>query len=329
MALDEAFSAARPGLAAKLQDPAFFGLGPAGLFHRPLIVPVALSDGAGKALDAAAAEEKRSGSPAILIASPLIAKAILANGTWTGDPALLVPEWPGETLPGQAPSGLWTAITDPLPAYKAAGSAAGAVLAALGKAGGTPSCGVLFSEAPSRPRAALDAFAAAYAEASGSLPLKIRELSEGGTDNPISGQPRGAAGAPSSEGATQAAVAELLGSDIRVLFIALGSASGAAIKAAARPGLAIGADFPVPEPPETLAFRIFPDDDAIAKALADERRSILVRIRERGGIPRPGDGAGETKDLPALIAAGPSAKAIRVGGRDFGYFLSEALKRWP
>src|SRR5208337_490602 len=93
VALDEAFAAARPTLAAKLQAGSLFDRGPAGLIGRDLIVPVTLSEGAGKALDAALAESERSGESAVLVASPLVAKAIVTNGTWTGTPPLLVPEW--------------------------------------------------------------------------------------------------------------------------------------------------------------------------------------------------------------------------------------------
>jgi len=321
--LDEAFTEARPGLAARLQNGSLFGDGPAGVLHQALIVPVTMAEGAGKALDSAIAEKKRSGRTTVLATSPLIAKAILGSGTWSGDPPLLVPEWHGPEAPG-----LWTASTDPVPAYRAAGSAAGAFVAALSKEGGSPSCGVLFSEAPSRPRAALTAFASAYADASEGRPLYVRELVEdiaagAGGSPPSKGRD---AGSNSASGDAKAAATELLGSDIRVLFVALGSSSGAAIDAAARPGLAIGADFPAPEPPASLAFRILPDDLSLATALATERRAL------RG--PDAADGlkaarGGASEAVPALLVAGASSGAIRVGKLDFAYFLSEAAKRRP
>jgi nucleotide-binding universal stress UspA family protein len=320
VALDEAFSAARPGLAARLQDGSLFGEGPAGMMRRPLLVPVSMSEGAGKALDEVAAERKRSGAPIVLVASPLIARTIAGNGTWAGDPPILVPEWPGETPPKRVTPGLWTASSDPVPAYRAAGEAAGAFVAALSAGGGSPSCGILFSEAPSRPRAALVAFAAAYAETSEGRPLFARELA--GEAAPGDRQPQKPGETAVSEvGAAQAATAELLGSDIRVLFVALGSASGAAIKAAERPGLAIGADFPAPEPPAALAFRILPDDKGIAGALASRFWAF------RDSRPEPGQAPGGAVTVPAVLLAGPAAGEIRIGRLDFAFFLKKASKR--
>lgn len=342
VALDEAFAASRPDLAARLQDSRIFGSGPAGLFGRAKVLTVALSDGAGKALDAALAEERKSGASCVLVTSPLIAKAILAGGTWKGDPSLLVPEWHSAAIDSETSGpipGFWSVTTDPVPAYATAGAAAGAFIAALAKERGSPSCGILFSEAPSRPRAALAAFAAAYAEASGGLPLKVRELRENaGAANPLprasgpqpsgpqSGPPTAAAPQPiSTERAAQDAVAELLGSDIRVLFVALGSASGAAIEAAARPGVAIGADFPSTDPPASLAFRITPDDRGLAESLAREGKVLLGRSR---AAPNLVGGSGATS-VPALLIAGPAASTARAAKRDFAYFLSAAARRRP
>jgi|GEM_PF-1314969 hypothetical protein len=325
VALDEAFAAARPTLAARLQDGSLFGDGPAGLLRRPIVVPVALSEGAGKALDAAMSDSTGKGEATVLIASPLIAKAIMSSGTWDGIPPLLVPEWRGGAPSGTTTPGLWTVTTDPVPAYGAAGAAAGAFIAALSGEGGSPACGILFSEAPSRPRAALASFAEAYADASEGGPLYVRDLGqEGAADSRGGASPPKATEARTANGAAQAAVAELLGYDIRVLFVALGSASGAAIEAAARPSLAIGADFPAPGPPISLAFRIYPDDIAIAAALAGRREAALGR--ERGAGPGGASGSG-AMDIPAILAAGPVAGSIRAGRHDFAYFLSEALRR--
>ncbi len=332
VALDEAFAATRPGLAAKLQDGSLFGAGPGRLLRRTLVVPVALSEGAGKALDAAIAAAKSSGGTTVLVASPLVAKAIVAGGTWAGDPPLLVPEWHGEAGAATAGAataarGLWAATSDPLPAYSEAGAAAGAFIAALSKGGGSPSCGILYSEAPSRPRAALSAFASAFEEASDGQPLKVRELTAESAGAPGSGAgapgpaPGAAPGpATSSTKAAEDAVAELLSSDIRVLFVALGSASGAAIKAAARPGLAIGADVAASDAPAALAFRIVPNEEGIAERLAAEAKSIFLRST---------DPDGREWSVPDLLIAGPAATRTRAARLDFTYFLAEAARRRP
>jgi hypothetical protein len=327
VALDEAFTASRPALALLLNQGWGLGSFPFGLFASPAISSVKLTEGAGKALDAAMAERKRSGKPGALITSPLIAKALVGGGAWSGDPPILVPEWhsaavpseampseavPGAAVPGEAVPGLWIAVSDPIPAYRAAGSAAGSYLAALAGEGGSPSCGFLYSESPSRPRAALNAFAAAYAEASEGMPLYVRELGEAGqsASSPEKSPP------PPAGSAAEAAVAELLGSDIRLLFIALGPDSIAAIRAAARPGLAVGADFPYPEPPPSLAFRIVPDDYGLARALVSEYRAL-----------RGGSKAGETRYVPSLLEVGAPAAAIRAGRLDLKGFLGNAALR--
>jgi hypothetical protein len=309
VALDEAFVATRPELSALLQDGPALRSGLFGLLAKPLSAPVALAEGAGKALDAANEERRLNGGNTALVTSPLVAEAIVEGGTWSGDPPLLVPEWRGRGAPG-----LWSATTDPVPAYRAAGSAAGSFIAALSKSkgGGSPSCALVYSEAPSRPRAALTAFAAAYAEASEGLPLRVREL--GG--NEASEAAPGAAPRVSAGGAAEAAVAELLGSDIRVLFVALGPDAGAAIRAAARTGLAIGADFPYPEAPRSLAFRIVPDDSALLRALVSELREL--RGGARGGGARP---------VPALLVAGDRTGPIGAGRLDFRRFVEDAALR--
>ena len=311
-ALDEAFAAARPGLAAGLDKGRHLGLGPLGLFGAALVIPVALTDGAGKALDAAMAESKRSGKSCALFTSPLIAKAIIAAGAWSGDPPLFVPEWHSAAVPSAALPGLWSATTDPIPAYRQAGSAAGSFVASLSKGGGSPSCGLLFAEAPSRPRAAMAAFAAAYAEASEGRPLYVRELGgskeEGGAQGKSPQAPEGAA--------AETAVAELLGSDIRVLFVALGPDSSAAIRAAARPGLAGGADFPYPAAPPSLAFMIVPDDSGLVRALFSEYRAQLAGAR-----------GGDARSIPSLLVAGDWAGSVPSGKLEFKRFLENAALR--
>ena len=307
VALDEAFAAARPTLASKLESRLQFGNGPAGLFHPAIIVHVAMTEGAGKALDTALAEKKRSGKQVVLVASPLIAKAIINGGAWSGDPPLLVPEWPGKETPG-----LWTVSTDPLPAYNAAGAAAGAYIAALAKEGGVPSCGVLFSEAPSRPRAALTAFTSAFTEASGAKSLSIRELVGQKDKKPLP---------VSATSAAEAAVKELLGTDIRLLFLALGAESGATIRSAARSGLVLGADLSVPESPPSLAFIIHPDDTGLARALDQVRRTASF-----GG---KGTGPGGSRTVPALLIPGPATQERPVSKLDFVFFLSKIKVQVP
>src|SRR5208337_2900585 len=121
-------------------------------------------------------------------------------------------------------------------------------------------------------------------------------------------------GAQSAASAVRTAVTELLGSDIRVLFVAVGSASGAAIEAAARPGLAIGVDSPAREPLIALAFRIYPDDTAIARALAGDREAI--RDKGQDDAPNRAMGpvaaiGGAATEIPSLLVAGPAAAKIR------------------
>jgi hypothetical protein len=307
VALDEAFAAARPGLAALLQDDGSWDAGPFGRLGKPLVLPVSLGESPAKALDAANAELKRGGSATAIVASPLVAKALVEGGSWSGDPLLLVPEWRGGALPGLRSIG-----SDPLPAYRAAGSAAGAYIASLAGSGGSPSCGILYSEAPTRPRAALAAFEEAYALASKGGPLQVRELEE--EESPP--EATGSAPHASADGGAEAAVAELLGADLRLLFVALGRDAGAAIRAAARPGLAIGADFPYPEAPPSLAFKIAPDEAATAKAIVSELRGRSL-----------GSAGASSEAIPALLVAGAQASSIRAGGSDFRSLVEGAALR--
>ena len=247
----------------------------------------------------------------VLVASPLVAKTIVSGGAWSGSPPLLVPEWHSEAVPSQAspseavPSeaspatqtpGLWAVATDPIPAYREAGAAAGAFVAALAREGGSPSCGLLFSASPIRPRAALDAFAAGYSAASEGASLQVRELAAAAEDK-----------------VAETAVEELLGSDLRILFVALGSTSGAAIRKAARPGLAIGLDSSAPEVLPALAFRVRPDDEALAKAVAQRRLQL--------GKSDNGD---RICLVPAKLIAEAQATQVRAGKVPFSRFLAKA-----
>ena len=307
VALDEAFAETRPGLSALLQDDRTWGFGPFDGLGKPVVVPIALTESPGMALDAANAERKRRGIGTAIVASPLVAKAIVEGGYWSGDPPLVVPEWRGSPV-----QGLRSVATDPIPAYRAAGWAAGAFIAALARGGGSPSCGLVFSEAPARPRAALAAFAEAYSEASEGGSIQVRELEK---DEATSEAP-GTAPRPSAGGKAEAAVAELLGSDMRILFVALGRDAEAAIRAAAKPDLAVGADFPYPEAPPSLAFRIVPDDSAMQKAVVLELRA-----------PRGGSYGAAPKAIPALLVAGAGASSIRAGKADLRSLVEGAALR--
>ena len=219
-----------------------------------------------------------------------------------------------------------------MPAYRLAGTAAGAYISALSKEGGAPSCGVLFAESPSRPRAALDAFTEAYAAASGALPLVLREPVENapGTGpsqgpGPGPGRPPRAETPVSAQISAEASVHELLGMDIRLLFLALGASEGQAIRAAMRPGLVIGADFPYPEWPAILAFRIYPDEKGLAAALfgAEEELQGSSRAGKKGDQATK---AFSARLVPALIESGPGASAVQAGGLNFKAFLAQAEK---
>lgn len=302
--LDEAFAEARPLLAERLQARRTFGIGPGRLLSPALVRTLSLSEGAGKAVEEARSAEKRGVARVVLVTSPLVARSIVAGGSWSGEPPLLVPEYRGseKELPG-----LFTAVTDPVPAYREAGKAAGIYMAELAKAGLSPSCGLLFSESPARPRAALEAFAVAYAAASEGRPLAVRELP--GQDAAADGSKAGTA-----ESDAEAAVAELLGSDLRLLFVAIGPGSIAALKKAASPGLALGIDSPAPVDAAGLAFRITPDEDGLARALAEERM-------DAGKDAKPG---GEARAVPALLVPEPGARAIRAGRQSLFRLLEAA-----
>ena len=99
-----------------------------------------------------------------------------------------------------------------------------------------------------------------------------------------------------------------------------------AIEAAERPGLAIGADFAAPETPAPLAFRIFPNDIALAEAMAREYRILSVK---KGGqsVDRRVFRRRRLKNVPARLEPGPSAEDIFAGKLDFAYFLSEPQRR--
>lgn len=312
--LDEAFVAAYPELTALLRSPSAFG-GQRAFSSRTVSAPlvISLSQSPGLALDAVREAEGGKPGSALFVTSPLIASALIGGGVWKGHPSLLVPEWRGEIVPG-----LISARTDPVPAYRAVGAALGAYTAHLARDGGSPSCGVLFSEGPLRPREAIEAFIHAYADASaGARPL-VRELVASSTAPeavPDDAAPTSADNrAPSRSLSPEEAVNELLGSDIRTLFIALGPDTIAAVRAASRPGLALGADYADPSADSALAFRILPDWRGIATSLVKRPSSSV------GG----GTEAATTILVPALVEVLGSASLYKAGGRGLGAYIKDA-----
>jgi hypothetical protein len=292
VAIDEAFGAARPGLSEAFSGPWPGGPGPLRLF-------LGLNEAPGRVLseiERAAAAGKR---PKAVIASPYIA-AGLCDETGPirslGSTGLVALEWPRPPLPG-----LSYAKTDPRPAYAAAGRAAGAFIAALGEAGGKLGCGVVYLESPSRPQEALDAFSSSFVEASRGAPLLVRR---------IEGQD-GKREEADLNAEANSAVKEILSSDVRVIFVAAGSASPAALVAASRPGIAVGADLPGRALLPGLSFRIRPDDEALAAA--------ALRIARDSG-----SGRALHLEVPSILEAGPSSAAFKAGGEELGAFIAQA-----
>jgi len=315
IALDEAFASTRPTLAEELRKTGGAGLVPRGWDSRSILVPIHLGDSPAEALEAAKAEDEHRGPGSAIVASPLVAKAIVEGGAWSGEPPLIVPGWRGGTIPG-----LWRLGSDPVPAYRAAGAAVGAYIATLAKGGGSPICGVVYAESPTRPRAALAAFAEAYSGSSGGRAPEIRELGVGGDVNAGAREtaPAEAPLPPDRRGdRAKAAVADLLGRDLRVLFVAVGPEAEEAIQAGTRPGIAVGADFPYPEVPSSLAFRIVPDSSGIAMAIGARISSLR---------PNP-----PSREAPELVAARllpePNAGEFKAGGSSLKRLLEESALR--
>jgi hypothetical protein len=319
--LDEAFVAAYPDLSTAIQEAQSF---PGSLAVRPFgtaqVRVLSLSQGAGFALDAVKEAKVRSGGRIVLVTSPLIASALVQGDAWRGEPPLVVPEWPNKAV-----AGLSAVKTDPIPAYSAAGAAFGAYIAALAGDGSSPLCGILFSEGPGRPRAALEAFARAFDRSSGGRRLLVRELGSraGAQDEKIgdslSETPITDASLREKSGVIgpEEAVKEMLGSDIRALFIGLGSETVTAINSAIRPALALAAEYTEPLPPESVVFRIVPDRRAIVGAIAREVSSFKEREA----------GLGTIVSVPARIEIEKRAAGFRAGGRSLDFYIREAMKK--
>jgi hypothetical protein len=302
--LDEAFVAARPGLAASLEG----GIrGPLPFWSGPGLVVVSLDRGTEGLLAAArkagfhALPDASQGlgapspdEPAALVTSPLFAAALLAGeGSLSpsspaapagisalGGAMLVVPEW----RKGPNPR-IFPVATDPLPAFAAAGRTAGAYVAALQASGEASAAGaIVFRATGDRGGGALDAFSDAFRAAAGFPPL-VEEL-------------RG----PDEAAETDAAVARLLAADLRIVLVAAGPASSSACGKLARPGLAVGiesseaSDFP------GAAFGILPDDRALAAAVLKAAR----------GLRKGGAGAGTGMAVPARLLAYSRASGASV-----------------
>ena len=301
--LDEAFAASRPALAAALAGirpggrPVDFGLLPLGARQGSVLEELAAASRTGR------------GPRARLVASPLLASALLDGIPAAGLAWLAVPEWQGPRDPR-----VFAVASDPAPAWAAAGRAAGAYVAAL-KAGGaaSPACGLLYAESYSRPRRALEAFARAYEAAAGAPPL-VRE--------PASREESEA------EAGAEAAVKELLGADLRVLLVALGREGSAALRAAARPGLALGSTMAGGEDVPQLSFRIVPDEAGIARSIDSAMAGRDPPAAAGGGNPGKGPGGVQVL-VPSRLLPGPAAGLLTAGGRRFDAFVTQAAAARP
>jgi hypothetical protein len=314
VALDETFAAARPSLAAALEN-----LRPPGFERRAL--RISLQESPARVLDYLN-RLARDRHQVVLVASPLLASALLSGDEFgrTSDVGPSSASYGLDTMPLIVPegslaadSGAVSVDTDPIPAFRAAGRACGAYIAAIkAERGGAPSCGIVYASSPSRPRSTIEAFAAAYGAASDAAPLLVREL-------PATISPN----APNTESEAQAAVEELLGSDMRILFVAAGGSTLAALKVALNPDLVLGAELSGPSSPPYLAFRIVPNDLGLARAV-----EIVAERRNRGAKePRPKKTAenGSTTPIfvPALLLEGPAATYHMAASPPFASFMEK------
>lgn len=303
VAMDEAFAEARPALASALAR-----LRVTGFESRYL--RIGLGESPAIAIDAVQ-RLARDHRPAILVASPLLASALFAG---TEDAAagpsslgaipLIALDW------ARPPArNLILIETDALSAYHAAGRACGEYISAIKRSsGGDPACGLVFAPSGSRPSSELEAFAQAYGAASGGAPLLIRTLGSGRSPQ-------------DAQADAQAAVQKLLASDLRVLFAAAGGSTLAALGAAAYPDLVLGAELPASAALPELAFRISPDDEALARAVA---AAAERRLRPSGPPNSPEEAPEAPILVPARLIEGPAGGRHEAGGRSFASFMVDS-----
>ena len=300
--LDEAFVAARPGLASSFRSLQGRILGKGGAYAEIGLArgPEELVEEARKAGFAAVGQGRGA-----IVTSPLLAAALVAGeralgleGSQArargiqalGGLGLVVPEWLGGPQPPITPVN-----TEPAKAFEAAGRAAGAFIAALRRSGQESATGgILFRGTPSRGRAALEAFSRGFLATAGVEPA-IEILGEGDTMDE-----------------SGASVGRLLAVDLRIVLVATGRDARAACKALDRPGLALGLEGPDPAAWPRSAFAIVPDEAGLARA--------AIAAAERLG-KAPGSALGDIA-VPALLLAYPAARSFQAGDTDLGRLLA-------
>ena len=300
--LDEAFVAARPGLASSFRSLQGGVLGKGGAYAEIGLArgPEELVGEARKAGFAAVGQGRGAIVTSPLLAAALVAgeKALGLGGSMAegggiqalGGLGLVVPEWQGGPLPQVTPVN-----TEPSKAFESAGRAAGAFIAALRRSGqASATGGLLFRETPSRGREALEAYSRGFLAAAGVEPA-IEVLGKGETmDESV------------------ASVGRLLAVDLRIVLVATGRDARAACKALDRPGLAVGIESPDPADWPRSAFAIVPDDRGLAQA--------AIAAAERLG-KAPGSRLGDI-GVPALLLAYPGAGSFPAGDADLGRLLA-------
>lgn len=307
--LDEAFAAARPGLASSLKGLQRRILGQGGAYAEIGLArgPEELIEEARKAGFAAAGQGRGAIVTSPLLAAALVAgdKALGLDGSLAQDGGiqalgglgLVVPEWQGGPQPQITP-----VITDPSRAFESAGRATGAFIAALRRSGQEGATGgILFRETPARGREALEAFSRGFLATAGAGPA-IEVLGRGDTMDE-----------------SGASVGRLLAVDLRIVLVATGRDARAACEALDRPGLAVGLEGPAPEAWLRSAFAIVPDDKGLARAA----------IAAAQGLGKaPGSGPGDIA-VPALLLAWPAARGFPAGDSDLGRLLAAEGARRP
>lgn len=300
--LDEAFAAARPGLAASFRGLQGRITGPGGTYAEI---------GLARGTEELVAEARKAGFAAAgegrgaIVTSPLLAAALVAGekalypdaaterGSGIralGGLGLVVPEWQGGPQAGITP-----VDTDSSKAFESAGRAAGAYVAALrGSGAGSATGGILFRETSSRGREALEAFSRGFTAAAGVAPA-VEVL--GGND---------------TMDESGASVERLLSVDLRIVLVAIGRDARAACAALDRPGLAMGLESADPATWPRAAYAITPDDKGLARAA----------IAAAGSLGEaPGSRLGAIA-VPALLLVYPEAGNFRAGGTGLDRLLA-------